>query len=860
MVDSPSIWLLDSRNGWMRYEDGGESLRNMVESGGGDGGLKGCLDSWFVKPRSQKMPILMVPNELGNESLAIARRNLFDAEASSSNNTRAKPPTPPKTLHEHSHPDPSGFQNPITLPTEQTRGIVDSSDIWESETPEYEAPTFAITTRSGVGTQDPPSKKKDEEDERLLSIFKQIHINLPFLEAMIHMPKGAKVLKDILSHKEKLKKAASSVKLIDFVVLEMDEDELVLIILGRPFLATTRDVIDIYEGKLSLRVGSETVTFKIRNSMKSKHFQEEEEEDSNEVLVVSFYSRIDPVEPLEWKAPKNRLKSSSVEPPKLKLNELPKHLEYAFLQENNQLPIVISSSLSTVEKASLLKVLRNHRGAIAWSIADIKGINSSFCTHKILMEDDFKPSVQPQRRVNPKIKKVVKKEVIKLLDAGLIYPISDSPWVSPVQVVPKKGGMIVVKNENDELISQWTVTGWRVCIDYHKLNNSTQKDHFPLPFIDQILERLVGHEYYCFPDGSFNHCLKNLKKMLKRCEETNLVLNREKCHFMVKEGIVLRHKVSDSRIEVNKAKIEAISKLPYPTNVKAIRSFLRHTADHLSRLENSDLGKLTNAEIRDLFPEERLMVISDKNNEPCGPSGGHHGISTIARKVFEAGFYRPHIFRDALKLVQVCDACQRAGNISSRDETPKKYIQVCEIFDVWVIEFMRPFPSSNENKYILVVIDYVSKWVKAQAFLTNDARNMAIKNFNLDLTKAGENRFLQINELDEMRLDAYETSISYKERTRRWHDKRIKAPTNYEKGNKVLLFNLRLRLFLEKHKSRWYGPFSVRKDMKNGAIELYNEDGNGFIVKKQRVKPYQKSVLHTNKDDDITLDHEGVVM
>ncbi|GJR35123.1 reverse transcriptase domain-containing protein [Tanacetum coccineum] len=107
-----------------------------------------------------------------------------------------------------------------------------------------------------------------------------------------------------------------------------------------------------------------------------------------------------------------------------------------------------------------------------------------------------------------------------------------------------------------------------------------------------------------------------------------------------------------------------------------------------------------------------------------GPSGGHHGIATTARKVFEAGFYWPHVFRDARKLVQVCDACQRAGNISSRDEAPQNYIQVCEIFDVWGIDFMGPFPSSNGNKYILVSIDYVSKWVEAQAFPTSDARNI----------------------------------------------------------------------------------------------------------------------------------------
>ncbi|GJZ29349.1 hypothetical protein Tco_0573996 [Tanacetum coccineum] len=146
-------------------------------------------------------------------------------------------------------------------------------------------------------------------------------------------------------------------------------------------------------------------------------------------------------------------------------------------------------------------VLKSHKHAIAWKISDIKGIDPQFCTHKILMEENAKPVVQHQRRVNPKIHEVIKQEVIKLLDAGLIYPISDSPWVSPVHCVPKKGGITVVKNEENELIPTRLVTGWRVCIDYRKLNDATRKDHFPLPFMDQMLERLAGNEYYCFLDG-----------------------------------------------------------------------------------------------------------------------------------------------------------------------------------------------------------------------------------------------------------------------------------------------------------------------------------------------------------------------
>ncbi|GJU11202.1 reverse transcriptase domain-containing protein [Tanacetum coccineum] len=311
-------------------------------------------------------------------------------------------------------------------------------------------------------------------------------------------------------------------------------------------------------------------------------------------------------------------KKSSLKPkeeiPEFELKELPPHLEYAFLEENNKLPVIISKDLSQDEKTSLINVLKNRKQAIAWKLSDIRGIDPEFCSHKILLEDDYEPSVQHQRRVNPKIHDVIKKEVEKLLDAGLIYPISDSPWVSPVHCVPKKGGMTVVTNEENELVPTRLVTGWRVCIDYRKLNEATCKDHFPLPFMDQMLERLAGNEFYCFLDGfsgyfqipidpkdqekttftcpygtfayrrmpfglcnapgtfqrcmmaifhdmiektmevfmddfsvfgdSFSSCLANLDRMLKRCEDTKLALNWEKSHFMVKEGIVLGHKIS----------------------------------------------------------------------------------------------------------------------------------------------------------------------------------------------------------------------------------------------------------------------------------------------------------------------------
>ncbi|GKF28732.1 hypothetical protein Tco_0095074, partial [Tanacetum coccineum] len=152
-------------------------------------------------------------------------------------------------------------------------------------------------------------------------------------------------------------------------------------------------------------------------------------------------------------------KSLIDEPPEVELKDLPPHPEYAFLEGDDKLPVIIAKDLSMNGKVALIKVLKLHKRAIAWKLSYIKGINLKFCTHKILMEEDYKPAVQHQRRVNPKIYDVIKKEVEKLLNDGLIYLISDSPWVSPVHCVPKKGGFTVVENDENELIPTRLVTG-----------------------------------------------------------------------------------------------------------------------------------------------------------------------------------------------------------------------------------------------------------------------------------------------------------------------------------------------------------------------------------------------------------------
>ncbi|XP_035844616.1 uncharacterized protein LOC118491185 [Helianthus annuus] len=510
----------------------------------------------------------------------------------------------------------------------------------------------AISTRSGrtLGEVVRPERVEVEDEDpideeiemEVPEIFKQLRINLPFVEALQSMPKYAKFLKDLLTCKDRLGEVSNiplsggcsavvlnkvsekltdpglftipclfgsdtecraladlgasinlmpysmyerlglgelsptrmslsladrSVKYprgiienllvkvdkfifpVDFVVLDMEADEKVPIILGCPFLCTAKAIIDVFDGKITLQVESFLSCVDHWFDYISGADLVESRIDEVVEKVEEVVSESEEVEENEWV------------PEVLELSEVKSELE----SEGSEFPIIISSKLEEGEKGRLLEVLRVNREAISWRLSVIKGISPAYCTHQILMEDDYKPVVQPQRRLNPNMQEVVKKEVLKLLDAGVIYPISDSPWVSPTQVVPKKGGMTVIINEKNELIPSRTVTGWRVCIDYRKLNDATRKDHFPLPFIHQM--------------------------MLKRCIETNLLLNLEKCHFMVTEGIVLGHKVSREGIEVDRAKIDTISRLPPPTSVKSVRSFLGHAGFYRRFIK--DFSKIT---------------------------------------------------------------------------------------------------------------------------------------------------------------------------------------------------------------------------------------------------------------------------
>ncbi|PIM99261.1 DNA-directed DNA polymerase [Handroanthus impetiginosus] len=404
---------------------------------------------------------------------------------------------------------------------------------------------------------------------------------------------GEGVIEDILVKVDKFIFPA------DFIIVDMEADSEIPIILGRPFLATRRTLIDVQKGELTIRVQNQQITFNVFKAMKFSN-------ESDECFSISILDNL---------AGKESIAERPLDPLERALLDL--------IDEKNEEDLKVVKTLDAsklfksrgVEK--LLRMLRDHKCAIGWTATDIKRISPSFCMHKILLEDDQKLSVESQRRLNPIMKEVVKKKIIKWLDAGIIDPIFYSSWVSPVQCVPKKGGITMVPNMYNELIPTRT-----------------------------MLDRLVGEEFYCFLDGysgynqmaiapedqekttftcpygtftfrripfglcnapatfqrcmmaiftdmienflevfmddfsiygnSFDECLNNLSSALKRYKDTNLVLNWKKCHFMVQEGIVLDHKVFNKGIEVDKTKLETIEKLPPPISVKSVRSFLGH--------------------------------------------------------------------------------------------------------------------------------------------------------------------------------------------------------------------------------------------------------------------------------------------
>nr|GEY05996.1 reverse transcriptase domain-containing protein [Tanacetum cinerariifolium] len=352
-----------------------------------------------------------------------------------------------------------------------------------------------------------PSKRNNERNhnkannqiEKFYQIFKDMSFEISFADALILMPKFASTLKALIRNKEKLsemvrtplnehcsavllKKLPEKLRdpckfLIPCDFLGMAE------CLALADLGASINLMQFFVWKDSLPDFTPMcMTLELADHSISRPVRVAEDVYTGRALIDVFeeaFLNDDPSLPPPTQGnymPEVRKeliiyeaksdKSSIDEPPKVELKDLPLHLKYAFLEGDNKLPFIIMKDLSVEEKTALITVLKLHKRAIAWKLSDIKGINPEFSTHKILTEEDFEPAVQHQRRVDPKIHDVIKQEVIKLLDAGLIYPISDSPWVSHVYCVPKKDGFTFIEREDNKLILTRLVTGWRVCIDY----------------------------------------------------------------------------------------------------------------------------------------------------------------------------------------------------------------------------------------------------------------------------------------------------------------------------------------------------------------------------------------------------------
>ncbi|RDX94495.1 hypothetical protein CR513_23114, partial [Mucuna pruriens] len=279
----------------------------------------------------------------------------------------------------------------------------------------------------------------------------------------------------------------------NFYVLDM-EDEMSgkesALILGCPFLMIAKTKIDVYVETLSMEFRDNLYPIEDHSLFGIDVIDE----------LVDEQTQLDAN--IDQQKPRSTTKTFAPRVPPEEVKPLPSHLKYAYLDDNQQLPMIIANNLHREQEEKLLQFLRHHKKAIGWKLSDLLGISPTDKATTTKAESDhlgMSPTDKATTtKVDPTILNVVKKEVTKLLSAGIIYPILDSNWVSPAQVIPKKSGMTVTKNWHNVM---------RVCINYKNLNQATRKDHFPLPYIDQVLEKLAGKSHYCFLDG-YSHYMQ----------------------------------------------------------------------------------------------------------------------------------------------------------------------------------------------------------------------------------------------------------------------------------------------------------------------------------------------------------------
>ncbi|XP_076902013.1 uncharacterized protein LOC143556625 [Bidens hawaiensis] len=452
---------------------------------------------------------------------------------------------------------------------------------------------------------------------------------------------------------------------VDFLVLNyssVDPTQQQNVVLGWPFLNTAHAIIDCRFGTVDMAFGNRkmrlNVFTNVVNSLASEEcfmadiidgcvpHEYEEEEKKQEVLALQDVRPpwTHQVESLPTEI-NSDTKPLLICPPKVELKELPSHLKYAFLGEGETLPVIIASNLDEAQEEGMLDVLKAHKATIGWTIADLKGISPSIVMHKIITTDDAMPTRVTQKRLNPNLREVVKKEVIKWLDAGIIYPISESAWVSLTQVVPKKAS---------------------------------------------IQEKLVQAPILQPPDW--------MKPFEIMCDASDTTI-----------GAVLGQRIDTKPV--------ATGEMPKHWAKKRRQQFLSQLKQYI--WDEPDLFKIgADQIIRRCIPESEVQeILAHAHSSACG---GHFSGQKTGYRVLTSGFYCPTIFKDASDYARHCLNCQKMGGISKRDEMPLQPILVVDIFDVWGIEFLGPFPNSCGYLYILVAVDYVSKWVEAIATRTND--------------------------------------------------------------------------------------------------------------------------------------------
>nr|GEU86320.1 reverse transcriptase domain-containing protein [Tanacetum cinerariifolium] len=596
-------------------------------------------------------------------------------------------------------------------------------------------------------------------------------------------------------------------------------------------------------------------------------------------------------------AEESKAKSSVEEPPELELKELPSHLEYVFLEDSNKLPVIIAKDLKDVEKEALINVLKSHKRAIAWKIFDIKGIDPRFCTHKILMEEDSNEHFRVKEGTMTHLLEketpfMFSKECIdafntlkKKLTKALILVVPD--WNLPFELMCDASDFAIGvvlgqrKTKHFQPIHYASKTMTEAQIHY----TITDKEMLDVVYaFEKFRPYPVLSKSIVYMDHSALKYFLNKQDANPRLLRWVLLFQEFDITIMDKKGsenltadhlsrLENPHKDTLENKDINENfSLETLGSLSCNSTLWFADIANFHVRNFIKKGLTSQQKKKFFKDVKHYFWDDPYLfrICADQMICHCvygqeafeilkacheRTTEGHHGANLTAKKVFNAGFFWRSIYRDVHDMIKTCDTCQRQEKISQRDEMPQNAIQVCEIFDVWGIYFMGPFPSSKGNKYILVVVDYLSKWFEAKALLTNDARVVVkflkslFSRFGIPRTiisyrgtyfcndqftrvmikygTTGDHQKLQPNKLSELRDQAYENSVIYKERMKKLHHSKIKNLI-FNVGDQVLLFNSRLKIFSRKLKTHWSGPFTNTQVFSYGTIKFPQPNDPNF--------------------------------